>query len=346
MHVNSKMPLKVAAFLAGLFIVVLFHVMDRSVSRHPALIIFYVIPVSLVTWFSGTIAGVFIALCSIMAWISHGTLEVRNLYSNSFLFGINMTARGSFLFVVIYVLRKLKIALAHEKELNQRKSDFVANVSHELNNPLAVIRESMNLVIDGSVGEVNKQQKEVLEAGVRGAERLIRLVKDLLDISKIEAGKLELKIDEVDIALLVESVLKDNESEIFNKGLGLKKDILQDAGLILADRDKIIEVITNLLHNAVKYTSSGIITVRLSGDKESIHFEIADTGPGIPREYQQKIFDKFERVTAEKTEGTGLGLPITKDIIELHKGKIRVDSAAGNGSKFIITLPRDFKKAK
>ncbi len=117
-----------------------------------------------------------------------------------------------------------------------------------------------------------------------------------------------------------------------------------DLGLLWTDRDKLTEVIINLLSNAMKYTPvGGRLALKVEGNKEELRFEIADTGPGIPAKQREKIFDKFTRITAEKQEGTGLGLPIVKEIVELHKGKIWVESDPGQGSRFIFTIPRDFR---
>jgi len=225
------------------------------------------------------------------------------------------------------------------RELDQRKTAFVANVSHELKNPLSVIRESMTLILDKVAGDVSEQQKEILVMGKRSTDRLIRLVSDLLDLAHIEAGKMVLKRERVDICALVDEVLKTYEREISKKQLVLQRKIQPDAGFLLGDRDKLTEVIINLLNNAIKYTPRGSITVGVTGSPKEIRFEIADTGPGIPEEYFEKIFDKFERIMTEKQEGTGLGLPIAKDIIELHQGKLWVESEPGKGSTFIFTLP-------
>jgi len=263
----------------------------------------------------------------------------KSLYVYPIFFYINMTARASFLFIVVYVLQRLKTALKHEEELNRLKSAFVANVSHEIKNPLAVIKEALSLILEDVGGIVSAEQKGIINTAKRNIERLIRLVTDLLDVSKIEAGKMELKRDKVDMASLVNEILKYHEVEIDRKGLVLKKEIQQDIGLVWADRDKLAEVIINLLGNAIKYTSSGSITVLLTGTAQEVRFEIIDTGPGVPQKDLERIFDKYVRITTEKREGTGLGLSIVKDIIELHKGKIWAESTVGEGSKFIFTLP-------
>jgi len=232
------------------------------------------------------------------------------------------------------------------EEISARKSDFVANVSHEFKNPLAIIKEYLSMVLEGMAGEISAKQKDMLVPAMRTVDRLIRLVMDLLDVSKIEAGKMKLSRSRISIGLLVGEVLKDNEVEISKKQLTIKKDIPRDIGYIFADKDKFTRVIINLVSNAIKYTPpGGAITVGLSKRAGSIRFWISDTGPGISKENIAKLFDKFERIAAEKQEGTGLGLSIAKDIIELHKGKIWVESQLGKGSSFIFTLPAGVKKS-
>lgn len=243
------------------------------------------------------------------------------------------------------LLRELKEANDRLKEMDRRKSDFVANVSHEFKNPLSVIKESLGLVAGGLAGSINAEQKKILETGARNIERLIRLVTDLLDLAKIESGKIGMRRERFDIASLTNEILNTYETDISKNRLILKKDIAGDIGPIWADRDKISQVIINLLNNAIKYTpGGGSVTIKLERAGEEVRFEISDTGPGIAKEDFIKIFDKFERVTTEKYEGTGLGLPIAKDIVELHKGNIMVESEIGKGSKFIFTLPLDLRR--
>ncbi len=238
-------------------------------------------------------------------------------------------------------ISKIKEAEELLKQMDKRKSAFVANVSHEFKNPLGNMKLSLAYMREGSAGAITDKQKMMLDIAQRSTERLIRLVTDLLDISRIEAGKMKLKKEEVPVAAVAGEVIAANTSEIAAKHITLEEVLSESAGSVWADRDKLTEVIINLLSNAVKYTpAGGKVTLSLSGTKKEVRFEISDSGPGIAREDFCKLFDKFERLTAEREEGTGLGLAITKDIIELHKGRIWVESELGKGSKFIFTLPR------
>ena len=242
------------------------------------------------------------------------------------------------------LMRELKAANEKLKELDLLKSEFVAMVSHELKNPLCVIKGVMELLIDGTIGAISPKQKELVGNGKRSAERLLRLVTNLLDIAKIEAGKMELLRESISPEDLIREVLTSYKSMLAEKELSVKEEIQRSEKRIWADPDKVTEVIINLLNNAIKYTpKGGNITVKLDWVGGEVRFEIADTGPGIPEKAKEKIFDKFERITAETQEGTGLGLPIAKNIVELHKGKIWVESEHGQGSRFIFTIPQDLR---
>jgi signal transduction histidine kinase len=229
---------------------------------------------------------------------------------------------------------------ARLKELDRMKSDFVANVVHELRTPLAIIKGNLENIDKGFAGEVQPKQKEMLGDVFRVVNRLSRLVNDLLDISKIESGKMELNKESLDIIALAEEIVKTFETLAGSKKISLVKEFPDKAVTVNADRDKLTQVFINLMANAVKFTDKGSVTVKIVDMQGEVEVEIQDTGPGIPRNQADKVFDKFVRVAAEKKEGTGLGLPIAKDIIVLHKGRIRVESEIGKGSKFIFILPK------
>jgi signal transduction histidine kinase len=228
------------------------------------------------------------------------------------------------------------------KDLNKRKSDFVANVSHEFKNPLGVINEAIAMGIEGLFGKVSEEQIKMLKVAKGNIGRLIRLTTNLLDISAMESGKMELKREKIEIGLLIDEVAANNGEEVSRKQLTIKKAIPEDIGLLWADKDKVTQVIVNILSNAIKYTpSGGTIAITLSGTDNEMRFEISDTGSGLARKDIDKLFNKFERIFSEKQEGTGLGLSIAKDIVELHKGKIWVESEIGKGSRFIFILPKN-----
>jgi len=239
-------------------------------------------------------------------------------------------------------LRKEELEKTNAKltELDRMKSDFVANVVHELKTPLTIIKGNLDNIDQGLAGEVQAKQKELLGDVFRVINRLSRLINDLLDLSKIESGKMELNKEGLDIVALAGEVMKTFETLTAGKKIGLVKEFPEKAVTVNADKDKLTQVFINLIGNAIKFTDKGSVTIRIIELQGEVQVEIHDTGPGIPQDQADKIFDKFVRVVAEKKEGTGLGLPIAKDIIVLHKGRIRVESENGKGSRFIFIMPK------
>ncbi len=241
------------------------------------------------------------------------------------------------------VAKKAELEAANRrlKELDNLKSNFVSNVAHEFRTPLTIIKGNVDMVAKGRLGNVSPEQKDMLDGAINIANRLSRLVNDLLDISKIESGKLRLKKEPVNINEIIEQNIKIFDKILGDKKQTLKKELAKGALVVNADLDKITQVFVNLLSNAIKYSPErGAIAVRSLNLEKEVLVGVSDTGEGIYLEDIDKIFDKFTRVTAEKKEGTGLGLPIAKDIVELHKGRMWVKSEAGKGSQFYFTLPK------
>ncbi len=234
--------------------------------------------------------------------------------------------------------------VTRQKEVEQMKTDFVSIVSHELRTPLAAIKGAVDNLLDGIGGELGDVQKKCLAISQRNIDRLGRLINDMLDISRIEAGKIQITKQNTDIANIIKDVLFFFKDIAAEKAISLESVIEGNLPLISLDSDKITQVITNLVGNAVKFTPRGgkiTIAVFLTGD--FMQMSVIDTGTGINRQDLEKVFDKFYQVSRPETKGlykgTGLGLPITKGIIEKHNGKIWAESELGKGSKFSFTLP-------
>ena len=338
----------------GLVYILAVAFLDYATGTEVSLTVFYLPAIALFSWYFSKSYGIFASILSTILWF-YGDFRGGHLYSHPVTAYWNGIGLLGFLLAFSIAIKNLRLRFEKQQSLvittqkvsaeiqkiADMQSQFVSTVSHELKNPLGVIRESMGLILDKLAGEVSGEQKEILEIGKRSTERLIRLVSDLLDISKIEAGKMKLRQADMDLGGLTEEVLKVYAKEISRKRIVLQKEIPPNIGLLSGDRDALIRVVINLVINAIKYTPEGSsISIKLTGNSREVRFEIADTGPGIPKESFAKMFNKFERVVAEKQEGTGLGLAISKDIINLHKGKIWVESEVGKGSKFIFTLPR------
>lgn len=240
------------------------------------------------------------------------------------------------------------------KELEAMKRDFVASVSHELRTPLASVKQAITLVLDKAGGEVTAEQEKMLSLAQRNVERLVRLINDILDLSKIEAGKMVLSRAPHDLGEIVEEV--GQTMALFAQAREVQLTYHAQKGLpkVDVDRDRVIQVLTNLIGNAVKFTpKEGKVTLNMADTRQGAallsHLKIAvsDTGRGIAKEDLGKIFEKFVQVGGKSTDirGTGLGLPITKALIEQHGGEIWVESELGKGSKFTLSLPVYIEKA-
>ncbi|MBI4777424.1 CHASE2 domain-containing protein [Candidatus Desantisbacteria bacterium] len=234
------------------------------------------------------------------------------------------------------------------KELDQLKSDLMSMVAHDFRTPLTVIKGYTALMIDGDTGTINETQQEFLKTIDESADRLLNLINDFLDVTKIESGSIEIKYIEFDLRELIVSVVKEfNEiSRKKNISLQITDNRLQDRLLqIEADKDRIRQVLDNLISNAVKYTpENGHVFIEAGeAENKNICISIRDTGIGIPVEEQKKVFDKFFRtnIGQQFSSGTGLGLSIVKNIIDKHNGSISVESELGKGSKFTLCLPRE-----
>jgi len=239
--------------------------------------------------------------------------------------------------------RQLYLDITRLKELNEMKNVFVSNVAHEFRTPVAAMQGYLENLRDGIYGPVTSEQKETMAAMLKTIRRVLRLTRDMLDISKIEAGKLELDHQDVDLAKVVREAAKTFEIEASKKRIKLVLQIPGNPVHFWGDEDRIPQVFVNLISNAIKYTPEGqTVTVRVHEEPRegATRVEVEDTGKGIPVDQREKIFDKFIRIKTEKEEGTGLGLSIAKDLVMLHGGNIWVESVSPTGSRFVVILPQ------
>jgi len=225
---------------------------------------------------------------------------------------------------------------------NRLKSEFLASVSHELRTPMNAIIGYTKLMLDGLDGDLTEQQVADLQRVAQAADNLLGLINGLLDLAKIEAGKMELNAEEVDVQTVVEEVIELVRPQAEAKGLALEMDVPRLMPAAFADRARVRQVLVNLAANAVKFTEHGSVTVAASTADGWITLAVSDTGVGISPEAQTYIFDEFRQAdssTTRKYGGTGLGLAISKRLVALHGGRIWVDSTLGSGSTFRFTLP-------
>ena len=230
------------------------------------------------------------------------------------------------------------------KELDKMKSDFVSNVSHELRTPLTSIKGSVDNMLDGLTGSLNEKQVRYLSRIKSNTDRLSRLINDLLDLSRIEAGRVEVRPTTLPLAALAEEVAEHLKALAAEKLIRIEVPSADPSVTVWADRDKVTQVLTNLIGNAVKFTPQGgkvSVAVEKNGN-DYIQISVADTGPGILPEERNRIFSKFYQVAnieKQKPKGSGLGLAISKALVEMHGGKIWMESEIGRGSTFYFTLP-------
>jgi signal transduction histidine kinase len=229
------------------------------------------------------------------------------------------------------------------QELDRLKSAFVSIVSHELRTPMTSIKGLIENMMDGLTGELSERQNFYLGRVKHNIERLTRMINDLLDLSRIEAGHVELQTTNINTGSIAREVVEMLMPMAEEKSLTLAANIIEPIPLIQGDRDKLIQIFTNLTNNAIKFTPpSGTVTVKVEYHTEGyIHACVTDTGCGIPSDELETVFESFYRSQSAnlKERGTGLGLAITKSLVELHGGTIGVESTLGEGSQFWFTLP-------
>ena len=231
--------------------------------------------------------------------------------------------------------RELEIASKH-------KSEFLANMSHELRTPLNAILGYTELILDKIYGEVPERIQEVLERLEKNGRHLLGLINNVLDLSKIEAGQLTLSLSEYSMGEVVQTVFTSVEALAGEKKLELKVMVPSDLTTGKGDEQRIAQVLLNLLGNAIKFTEEGEVTVEVTASNETFLVSVSDTGPGLSEADQNKIFEDFQQADGSTTrgkDGTGLGLSIAKKIIEMHGGRIWVESTLGKGSTFWFKLP-------
>jgi len=248
-----------------------------------------------------------------------------------------ITASGEFLGAVA-VFRDV----SQEMEVNRAKTAFVSEVAHELRAPLTSIKGYVDLILedqDYSLAEIY----EMLGMVQSSSDRLSHLITDLLDVSRIEAGKVQFRQQPVDLVTAINGTTLTFQGQADAKQLELSLFVPDDLPLILGDRDRVIQVLTNLVSNAIKYTpDGGQVLVSAQAQKNMVRVDVADSGIGISPADQQRLFEKFFRAdhpAVRQVPGTGLGLSIVKNIVEMHGGRLWVDSELGAGSTFSFTLP-------
>jgi signal transduction histidine kinase len=225
---------------------------------------------------------------------------------------------------------------------NQHKSLFFANMSHELRTPLNAVLGYTELIVDGLYGDIPDKAKEVLERVQINGKHLLGLINDVLDLSKIEAGQLNLSLEDYSMKSIVDSVAATTGSLAQAKGLNLKTAVSEGLPVGHGDERRLTQVLLNLVGNAVKFTEAGEVEIHAQASNGTFDVAVRDTGPGIAPHDQARIFEDFQQVDNTSTRykgGTGLGLAIARRFVEMHGGSLTVESAVGAGSTFHMRVP-------
>jgi len=233
--------------------------------------------------------------------------------------------------------------VTRHKHYEQLKDEFISTVSHELRTPLTVVREGVSQVRDGLMGPVPDEQKVMLDMVLQNSDRLGRIIEELLDVSRLEAGKVRLSRKLCDIAEVAAEVASNFKVILEKKGLEIQTDFVPLKIPIYIDREKIVQVLTNLIANALKFTAKGQIKIRLRERDGFVECKVSDTGKGISKADLPKAFLKFSQFGREVgpgDRGTGLGLPICKKLIELHHGRIKIESIPTKGTSVSFVIPQ------
>jgi len=261
----------------------------------------------------------------LLAFIVFGILLVKSVYKE------------------IEYRQRLEIAYQKLKQFDKAKTEFLSIASHQLRTPLSILKGYLSMLLEGTYGKLPSKIHPVIQNLFQTNEQLIKLVNNLLNISRIEAGKIELQLENISIANLIKETIKEIEPEAKEKGLYIVYEEKTKIPYIRIDPDKIKQVLLNILDNAIKYTEKGGINITTQMQNSYVLIKITDTGVGMTREEIQNIFTSFKRGEAgEKlwTGGSGLGLYVAKKFVEMHKGKIWAESQGKNkGSTFFVRLP-------
>jgi signal transduction histidine kinase len=265
-------------------------------------------------------------------------VAIENAKSYEEINRFNVTLRQE----VKHATSRLKMKNQQLMELDKAKDEFISMASHQLRTPLTAIKGYLSMLLEGDAGDIKVSQYDFINEAYSGANRMVGLINDLLNVSRMETGRFFLEPKELDIERVVDEEIKQLSNAAKTKGLYLKVEKKGKVPHIWADETKIRQVIMNFMDNAIYYTNTGGVTVMLKHDKKDFIYEVHDTGIGVPRAQLEHLFEKFFRADNARTarpDGTGLGIYLAKRVVEDHGGEIIFDSVEGKGSMFGFRFP-------
>ena len=326
--------------------------------------ILYFVPIAIVTWYVGFAAGLIAALLSAVIWLMNDNILSNHHYDIRFFAYWNAFVRFCIFTIIAIVISKIKsmfqeLAKKNEeldfayRELNrvsheqlELKDKILSNVSHELKTPLTALHGFITILQEGIAGEVNEEQKEYLDIAMRNTMQLNKMIGDLLDATRSESGKLTFSFEVAPITSVAEDIVKVFTNPAARKGIQLKNRIPDELPDVYMDVSRVRQVLINLVDNALKFTpEGGSVTLEAKIHEKTgkhILFTVSDTGIGISVEDMERLFARLYQVkndTEDARKGLGLGLYISKAIIEAHNGSIWIESKKDKGSRFLFTLP-------
>jgi signal transduction histidine kinase len=339
-------------------------VVDYLTGEQVSFSLFYLIPVGSAAWFVGRRAASFLAVLCAVCWLANDPWLARHAYAWPWLGYWNAAMRLCIFLIVADLLSRLRQTLlsvrqahtglmnAHEQLFRVRreqlalKDQLLSHVSHELRTPLTAAHQFLTIVLDGIAGQPNEQQREYLEISLRNMNQLARMISNLLDSTRCQSGKLEMVRCPMSLGDTIPEVVEALRPAALEKGVSMTSEIAPGVPQVLADRQRVQEILTNLLENAIKFTPpGGRIGVRAAASGDHPGFAVVsveDTGRGIPPRARKDLFQRLyqvEREDAGGRHGLGLGLFLCSEFVSQHGGRIWVDSEPGRGSTFHFTLP-------
>lgn len=334
---------------SSLALVLLIGVLDYLTGYEFSIALLYFLPVALASLLVGRRSGVTVSVLCALVWFSAEVLA-RHRYQHSLALYWNTAVRLGIFLTVSLLLSRLQASASRERsqrkkleELNRLKSRFVGMAAHDLRSPLAVIGIYTDFLLEDGDSGLTEKQVRFLAVIRKKTEHMLNMINDLLDITMIESGRLELHLREQDYGAFLADVVSISGAVADTRGSTFRLEIGEGLPPLRFDRDRMEQALDNLLMNALKFSPPGLaVTIAVAREGDRVVTRVTDRGPGIPAEEQKQLFVEFSKTSVKPARGersTGLGLAIARKIIESHGGEIGVESAVGEGSTFWFSLP-------